>query len=738
MVSFRLMLSMWLLLVCSVVVGQEPVSSIHLGSRYEKIVERDGYWYLAGQWGLECWTFDGNHNFAKVSEVPTPGIAQWVALEGNYAYVADGWEGLSIVDISNPHNLQFMSTYMPWPIVYEALPGYFEHVAVKDHIVYLSGRYGVAVIDVANPQSPIQVDRIYYADTLYGIVMDESNRAGMAVFDGSTMYVAFSYTSDADEHPPGVYQFDISDPSHIRLERVYEALTYEPKFLAISDSSLFVTGIWELRAFRIRGDSLIAKDSLDDMTMISQLGDPEDISVSRNTLLLAGTGGKVSGGIANINVANLDSIFYLEIYETPVHFNCATIVDSTVLAGYYHWNLLEMRLQASGLLDSVGFIRSEGNVEGIAFYADHLFVGDLSNGVLIFDITDQQHPLLAGTIPIREPLSPTVSSGYLFVGSSNSGTMVYDVHDPKKPVLIDSLSSNGRSAFCEWGDLIFIGSDELVEVFDFSTKRLRPVHLSSIGGADRLVVRDSLLFGVGQVARINSDTTLTLLSRIGGDNMGMFEVVDSFYFASRGMYGLHVFNVTDPSRPMFVTYWDTFTYANEPGNGTDLRVLDDTALLLDGDWGITEIGVTNPLQPRFIKRMTTPGIAVRLCFDGRFLYVADVLGVSIFSHEFSTDTDVVDPPLPRGFALRQNYPNPFNSSTIIEYDLARVSDVDLSILNVLGQEVKSLRVEGQSAGKHSWRWNGTTDDGKEVASGVYFFQLNADGVALTKKMILLR
>jgi len=76
--------------------AQEHIASIHLGSRYEKIVERDGFWYLAGQWGLECWQYNVQGDFVKLSEVATPGIAQWVTLEGDYAYVADGWEGLTL------------------------------------------------------------------------------------------------------------------------------------------------------------------------------------------------------------------------------------------------------------------------------------------------------------------------------------------------------------------------------------------------------------------------------------------------------------------------------------------------------------------------------------------------------------------------------------------------------------------------------------------------------------------
>jgi hypothetical protein len=724
-------------LLTSVVAAQEHVSSIHLGSRYEKIVERDGYWYLAGQWGLECWRFDEQKQFVKLSEVPTPGIAQWVALEGNYAYVADGWEGLTIVDVSDSHNLRFVSNFMPWPISFGNLPGYFEHVVVKDHIVYLTGLYGIAVIDATAPQTPAQINRIYYADTLYGVFMDEGNRAGMAVFHNSTMYVAYTGTPNWEKYPPGIYQYDISDPRDIRLKRTYGDLPCAGKFLAIQDSALFVAGIWAMKAFRIASDSLIAKDSITDMTMITQLGDPEDISLSGNTLLLAGTGGKTSGGIANINVANLDSIYYVEIYETPVHFNCAAIADSTAIAGYFHWDLLVMKLTPDGVLDSIGHVKSEGNARSLSLYADHLFVGDLSNGVLIYNVTDKAHPFLVSKIPIESPFFPTVLEGYLFVGSLGSGTMVYDVHNPANPVLTDSLPESKRSGSCKLGDVVFIGTNDGVDIFDFSGAKLRFIGSSTAGGGHRMIIRDSILFSPGAAAKINNDTTLTLLSTIGSTMSG-FDVVDTLYFASRGYFGLHIFNVANLSIPVYVTRWDTFTYANPPGDGNDVRVLGTTALLLDGDWGITQIDVANPLQPRFVKRITTPSTAVHICYDDRYLYVADFLGVEIFSYDFSTDTQVVDPSLPRSFTLYQNYPNPFNSQTVIAYDLPRTSDIELSIFNSLGQCLKTLHVLGQTAGKHSYNWDGTSNSGKEVASGIYFYQLRTKNVNHAKKMILLR
>ena len=95
---------------------------------------------------------------------------------------------------------------------------------------------------------------------------------------------------------------------------------------------------------------------------------------------------------------------------------------------------------------------------------------------------------------------------------------------------------------------------------------------------------------------------------------------------------------------------------------------------------------------------------------------------------------------PREFALHQNFPNPFNPDTTINYDLAESADVTLQIYNVLGQVVRTLVAsEAQNAGRYQIRWNGMDDRGVPVSSGVYFYQISADGkFSDVRKLMLLK
>jgi hypothetical protein len=99
---------------------------------------------------------------------------------------------------------------------------------------------------------------------------------------------------------------------------------------------------------------------------------------------------------------------------------------------------------------------------------------------------------------------------------------------------------------------------------------------------------------------------------------------------------------------------------------------------------------------------------------------------------------------PLEFALMQNYPNPFNPTTTIRYALPKDAFVRLAVTNVLGQEVATLQEGVQTVGFHDVIWNGTSRTGRNVASGVYFYRIEAKAADGTQtyttmnKMLMLK
>jgi hypothetical protein len=89
--------------------------------------------------------------------------------------------------------------------------------------------------------------------------------------------------------------------------------------------------------------------------------------------------------------------------------------------------------------------------------------------------------------------------------------------------------------------------------------------------------------------------------------------------------------------------------------------------------------------------------------------------------------------IPSKFVLEQNYPNPFNPSTVIRYQLKESGLVSLKVYSVLGVEVATLVNEWLQSGSHE-----ATFHAAGLPSGIYFYQLKAPGVLLTKKAILIK
>ncbi len=100
---------------------------------------------------------------------------------------------------------------------------------------------------------------------------------------------------------------------------------------------------------------------------------------------------------------------------------------------------------------------------------------------------------------------------------------------------------------------------------------------------------------------------------------------------------------------------------------------------------------------------------------------------------YPADVDEANATIPASFTLEQNFPNPFNPTTQIAFNLNERATVMVKVFNVNGQEVFSHRADNLNAGRHS-----ITFDAGDLSSGVYFYQVQADGKIATRRMTLLK
>ena len=218
--------------------------------------------------------------------------------------------------------------------------------------------------------------------------------------------------------------------------------------------------------------------------------------------------------------------------------------------------------------------------------------------------------------------------------------------------------------------------------------------------------------------------------------------------------------VFSPSR-MFPdsTVWSQTTGLQTVGYGFDGNGGD--SLLIRGAAGVSpDAGLpVGLLEPMIAIPFKVSGVSESdektICFDTATIigepsswFFADRTGNAVIPRFSGTVCFPVEPTplnvdeepsaLPDRLSLRQNYPNPFNPTTTILFTLPRRQQVTLKVYNILGQVVSTLADRAYEAGTHAVVWDGRDKNGRLTASGIYLYRIESEGVAFTKKMVLLK
>ncbi|MEJ5351461.1 MAG: S8 family serine peptidase [Melioribacteraceae bacterium] len=118
-----------------------------------------------------------------------------------------------------------------------------------------------------------------------------------------------------------------------------------------------------------------------------------------------------------------------------------------------------------------------------------------------------------------------------------------------------------------------------------------------------------------------------------------------------------------------------------------------------------------------------------------FNYGSLLIHYNVYSVEDTTD---VKEPIPSQYYLYNNYPNPFNNQTRIEFYSIDNAYAELVVYDFVGQKIKTLFTDNASIGKNVFYWRGENDEGRKVASGIYFCILRINGNFFAKKMVYLK
>ena len=172
----------------------------------------------------------------------------------------------------------------------------------------------------------------------------------------------------------------------------------------------------------------------------------------------------------------------------------------------------------------------------------------------------------------------------------------------------------------------------------------------------------------------------------------------------------------------------------DPGDTGHMVLVSPAELLETRDQGATwESLVLDPaILPYYFDAALDPT-------DPSLLYVATPWGV-YRRHLPDPGTAVAIGParLPTAALLSQNYPNPFNAGTVLRCTLPHRARASLTIYDMLGQPVRRLASGTLEAGQHSMWWGGTDEAGRDVASGIYLYELRVGSLRRVRRMALIR
>ena len=713
----------------------EPMTQIHLASDYTDVLISGTdvpYLYAASNWGLEIFSLAEPTKPVRIGEIATPGQARSVVVDGDTAYVADGAAGVHVIDIAVPTD----------PSVVKTLGGFTDarKVQIADGSLYVLGRErGMLVYnqrDVHNVQTPrprrffrtggtplniiIHNDTVYLSDDRHGVYILEPSPFGNFDFRSVVPILAAAY--EIQETADAAYAYVAS--GNLTLIDVTDSQNPETGFRLNTPG--FATGI------QLLNDTVYLADQQTGLHIINvrnpqqprrissqpTFGNATDVAI-RETLAYIADG---KGGIQTIDVNASASPKWLHRHAFG--------------GSVYGLDVVETK---------------EGERT--------IYVANGAGGLHTLEFTDPYHGTLtrnlslpADTLTSNGQFGPTsctrvrVQGGYGFI-AAETGMFVVNLaqntivtHIPTTAPVSDIALHGGYAYLC----------------------------------AESLIVVDSR---VPQQSRIVSKRDM--------DGTAYRVVVDaaspSYVYVAALEGGLHVFDITAPSVPRPVG-----SYATQ-GNATGVALAPDRAYLLDSGVGVTVLDVSDPRQPRLHGVYENDALPIDAQVGGNYLYLLDTESVQLIDTRtltvtsrfrelrFPSELKLTDAALyiadlyqlrifrvhPEGYSLAveetmpsdwlpdvvrstpvnrlsQNFPNPFNPETWIPYQLASDVNVSLYIYDAQGRRVYAKPLGYRKAGSHTAYWDGRNAAGETVASGVYFYSIQAGDYHATRKMLIRR
>lgn len=465
---------------------------------------------------------------------------------------------------------------------------------------------GLRIIDYHDPYKPVEIGFCPLPSTAYGVKVKDT----------------FAYVTD---WMGGFRVINIANPRH--PFEVFAHQRLRPAwYLTVKDSLAIIA--WDNDGLRIWNIS----NPTSPYEICSIPGFYSGVRIVHDTIALADGDNRLNiFNIANptqpVTIASFSGTFPVVLEN-----RCYGYIGEDTIA------ILDITNPANPILlgTFAGFYK---NTDGICTSGNYVFTATRGQGLRIYDITNRQNPLPVGqfgdSFGLRvEDIEIADSLAYLACYGT-PGLRIVNVSDPRHPVGVSGFDSvYSATGICYKDSLVFVAARDLwiVDVKNpYSPRKVAkiprrgrwmPINNCAVSG-NLLITAE--MYGV-RVFDISDPANPRFLG--GCDTVLEVHgvVVNLPYAFLSGAYGLLVFDLSDPINPRWVTYYQT------DGYGWDIALDGNLAYVATEFYGVQVFDVSNPVAPRPAGYYITPIFAFRICVSGGLAYVADSDGWLILQY----------------------------------------------------------------------------------------------------------
>lgn len=665
--------------------------------------------YCATGAGLTVIDMSDPTNPDAIYLLPTPGLCKGVALDmsTDYVYLADGSEGLVVVDVTGA-----------LPVIVASLPleGYARSVEYcNDNLVVCLEEGGLVLVDVMDPTDPTVVDQVA-----------TTGRVLYADYSAGYIYVTHMNALTS-------YQVSLTDLTQIQTMAgdfygvcVNSGLMYATTGSAVNVYDLGGSGTWDPSPINI--------ENLPGAGHVSRVGANVAVAYDHSVAIVSSS--TVIGSVAT----EMDPQF---VYAPGIIAGYDLIV---VCEGYYGAQVVDATNPGNPLV--LGDVPYAGGPRNVFVSGDFAYVAYHLGGVVIMNIANPQNPVTVANIqfPGTWTYDVEVYNNTLYVCNWHLGLFSFNVTNPLQPVPLDtvSLPEGSRSIIAKGSSNYLLLVHNTGGIYKYNITN--PANIALLGnaavpgGPRDIALRASTNHAF--VAAYDSGAVFYDVSGntpVRGATYAMGRVRSCAVNGNRLYVGgeegfMDIVNITTISAPFEIAGYISPGAINGVVFGSGGNPVHNYVFLFSWEYGVEVIRVDDdaPMQDFYYNTHSLAKDGYFSAATGR-LYGADSYALYIWNIDWTTGVINPENPVVNDYALMGSYPNPFNPVTNLVFNMKNAGSAVITVYDLNGGQVAVVAEGNYSAGVHEVQFNASN-----LPSGVYFAKFEADGFSQTQKLLLVK